>query len=812
MIAILPASIEQYLKDAKFSATEILVIRKLLEEDALTLRELATKTGKSTGVLDQALKKLIGKGIVHKQAINGGYKYIMASLKPILEWMEKDMKQKYELLERRHQNFEAFIASLTVDKARPEMQYFDGEDGIKRAYIKLLEQGKELLCYWPLECFWDEHPLKDFYVQYFRERHRRGMFSRVISHDTAFGRRFQSRDPFEYRKTILVPEAELPMPFEKVIAGDIVACFNHKQQQACFIKYPEFAHAERMLFENHWKEAQRKQLQEAVSDTAEESALQPETGALEPVLQSPEIELRTKILSKLREFFLSKASVIAFVVCAVAGLAATLGGHVMRGGGIDALSLRTFVPLVVFLVCFLGFAVLRFGALNKSLLREVMKIATIRNLAWSLVLCALLATGGSYLLSSQTAYLNLQRVREQVRSVAATAALQFDAGVIDAIRAPQDVRKPQHAVLVRQLADVRKQNPSVKHVYIMRLSGDALSFVADADALHAPGDAHEKDPESLVSAITKNEASADETPYTDQLGTFISGAAPIRNAQGEAVALVGLDIDATRLHELAKESRWSLYLLLGLATLFLLANRKLCVLLFKRATVRSAVLGIAACGVLALVGTYGMYMQTLSILKTELSEKLMSIASTAATQFDVKDLDQLRFARDMKTEAYQRVFRTLNQIRDNNPDIRYAYIMRKVDDGMGEFVADADSNYDLPFLRDDNNDGVLDELDEAVAPGERYYPSSPYFIKGFEAPTPDPEIISDQWGTFIAGYAPVHTDSSQNYMIELDMDVSSVYEQVDQNLSVWIWFFTLFSGTTIAMIVVTQSKKRAITH
>jgi hypothetical protein len=104
------------------------------------------------------------------------------------------------------------------------------------------------------------HTLKDFYVQYFRERHRRGMFSRVISHDTTFGRRFQSRDPFEYRKTILVPEAELPMPFEKVIAGDIVACFNHKQQQACFIKYPHLhpqCHADARLRQRHGQHEHR---------------------------------------------------------------------------------------------------------------------------------------------------------------------------------------------------------------------------------------------------------------------------------------------------------------------------------------------------------------------------------------------------------------------------------------------------------------------------------------------------------------------------------------------------------------------------
>ena len=52
MNAVLPAGIESYLKEAGFSATEMLLLRKLVEEDSLTIRELASKTGKSTGVLD----------------------------------------------------------------------------------------------------------------------------------------------------------------------------------------------------------------------------------------------------------------------------------------------------------------------------------------------------------------------------------------------------------------------------------------------------------------------------------------------------------------------------------------------------------------------------------------------------------------------------------------------------------------------------------------------------------------------------------------------------------------------------------------
>ncbi len=767
MIAILPASIEAYLKDAKFSTTEVLVIRKLLEEDALTLRELATKTGKSTGVLDQALKKLLGKGIVNKQAINAGFKYTMGSLKPILEWMEKDMKQKYEMLERRHQNFEAFVESLAVDKGRPEMQYFDGEEGIKRAYIKLLDSKVELLCYWPHECNWEEHPMRDFYVQYFRERHRRNIFSRVITHDTLFGRRFQTRDPFEYRKTILVPEGDFPIPFEKVIAGDLVACFNHKQKQACFIKYPEFTHAERMLFENHWKEAQRKQQMPSTIELEEAAEL---TGE-ELQLQSPEIELRTRVFSQLRDFFLSKASIVSFGVFLVLAGAITFG------------------------------------------------------------------------LYKQNEHLNLQRMREKVESIAATAALQFDAKDLDTLQVEQDWRKPEWAKVVRLLEGVRKNNKDLMYAYIIRQSKDdpnGLEFVADSHSLNPyanvdddptndvdvhlgndptdvdngatstganylqwPGQQYPNPPQEAIAALSNDGALSNQDFYSDQWGTMITGYAPVKDASGRIAGVVAVDLAVGKLQQLQKESFFILYYLLGFflifaAIRFVVIHRSLFNEVWGLMGVRKFCLGLVACFAIAFFLTFAMYKHTLGIIQSNLSDKLMSIAITAASEFDYKDLSQLRFAEDMEKDAYQRVFKRLNTIRERNPDIRYAYIMRKIDSEMSEFVADADSNFDLPFAHDQNNDGKIDEWEEQAAPGIRYSSDSEDFHLGFSKPGFDADFVTDQWGVLLSGYAPIVSDSGESYLVGLDIDASKLHENLNLKFKPWIWFF----GTLLLLAVV----------
>jgi len=359
----LPASIEAYLLDAGFTGTEVLVLKRLLEEDALTLRQLAAKTGKSTGILDQAVKKLLKKGIVTREVINDTPKFTLHSLQSISNWMTRDMHEKQDQLERRHENFEAFISSIEKGKDRPDMEHFEGEDGIKRAYIKLLNYGKELLSYVPVLGKEEDDPLREFRVQLFRERRTRNIFQRVIAHDTPLGRRYQSRDAFEYRKTLLVPADRVSIPFEQIIVGYTVGCFDHETKRASFIHYPHLANVQSSAFESIWKSPYKEV-------TVQELQYQAPVPTVIPT-----VALKTRVVSALREFVLSPKSIVAFVLFALLAGAITYGLH------------------------------------------------------W------------------HTYSLNLERIKEQARSIAATGAVQFEAKDIEQVHVAEDITKPEYTAV-----------------------------------------------------------------------------------------------------------------------------------------------------------------------------------------------------------------------------------------------------------------------------------------------------------------------------------------------------------------------------
>lgn len=159
-----------------------------------------------------------------------------------------------------------------------------------------------------------------------------------------------------------------------------------------------------------------------------------------------------------------------------------------------------------------------------------------------------------------------ERLRESLRVMAVLSAGQFDAADIDSIRGPKSMDTPLFQRTVDRLKAIRDQAPSIQFVYIMRRTGatNQLEFVADADSLATDDELdlddngiveeHEEgsypgDPYDIAGIPAMQEAAfegpvVDEEFTTDQWGTVISGYAPIRDAKGRTVAILGIDMNA----------------------------------------------------------------------------------------------------------------------------------------------------------------------------------------------------------------------------------------------------------------------------
>ena len=161
-----------------------------------------------------------------------------------------------------------------------------------------------------------------------------------------------------------------------------------------------------------------------------------------------------------------------------------------------------------------------------------------------------------------------------------------------------------------------------------------------------------------------------------------------------------------------------------------------------------------------------LYQYTVDLLTERLHDRLTAIVRTAAVQFDVEDLDRLQATDDYRKPEWKKVVLQLRKIRANNPDVVFAYIVRRAPDNSQKilFVADADSLD--PFAQVDlNGDGQIDDADALVTPSTEYEDAPPEIFAGFQAPATNPELYQDQWGWLISGYAPIQDEAGNTHAV-----------------------------------------------
>lgn len=248
-----PKSIESHLRAAGFSTTEILILRHLSEGGAYTLRQLASRMGKSTGVLDQAIQKLLLRRILRRVHINGTPSYVLSSCDAMAHWVQEYTREELLVLRRKEQDIHHFFASIALCQDRPQLTFFDAAQGIQQAYRQLLrDASSEILAFLPGGR--KTKPALSFWQSvWVMERRRHGIGCRALAPDTPAGRRLHSRDELEERVTRLVPSADSASRIAFYVAGEAVTCVDEERAQVCRFHFPHFAASQRALFESMWQ-------------------------------------------------------------------------------------------------------------------------------------------------------------------------------------------------------------------------------------------------------------------------------------------------------------------------------------------------------------------------------------------------------------------------------------------------------------------------------------------------------------------------------------------------------------------------------
>ena len=163
------------------------------------------------------------------------------------------------------------------------------------------------------------------------------------------------------------------------------------------------------------------------------------------------------------------------------------------------------------------------------------------------------------------------------------------------------------------------------------------------------------------------------------------------------------------------------------------------------------------------VGTF-FYDRAVDSLLKSLRSRLQNSAALLSDTVQARDLDGIRGPQDMGGEAYERYLQILRRMRRTNPDISYLYLMRQ-QDGKPVFVIDSD------------------ESERQAKPGQPYTEATELLMTGFTMPSVDKDLIRDEWGVFLSGYAPLRGGEGR-YLVGIDMRADEVDAKL-RELRLW---------------------------
>jgi adenylate cyclase len=174
--------------------------------------------------------------------------------------------------------------------------------------------------------------------------------------------------------------------------------------------------------------------------------------------------------------------------------------------------------------------------------------------------------------------------------------------------------------------------------------------------------------------------------------------------------------------------------------------------------------------------------ETKKALKEQMRTELMSVASAVAVNLN-GDIHAGIKPGDEGTPAFQAIGQALLKVQEANDHITYIYTMRKTGEGA-VFVVDPDD-------------------EEPAKIGELYEETNDEMLAGFERPSADNEYVTDQWGTFLSGYAPIRDSLGNSVgLVGVDMtskDVIAKQRFIGNTIYLIIGIAVLFAGFIILL-------------
>lgn len=215
-----------------------------LELGETSIKDIAKKSGVKRTTIYDVIDDMISAGYIKTTTKGNKTRFLAVSpqkLKTILKKREALLNQILPQLNN----------LSNVEKLRPKVWFFEGIEGLKKAYSDTLSFPGRTNYQWASRDVLGVLGY-DWSVGYMEKRARRKVFARAIVPDAPEIRKFKGMDKKHYREIRLIDPKKYPFEIEMDLYGDRVAMISSKDKIAVIVESKPIVKTMKMMHKLCW--------------------------------------------------------------------------------------------------------------------------------------------------------------------------------------------------------------------------------------------------------------------------------------------------------------------------------------------------------------------------------------------------------------------------------------------------------------------------------------------------------------------------------------------------------------------------------
>ena len=237
-----------------FTDKEINIYLALLELGKGTVAEIARKAGINRPTGYHILAGLESKGLVKVSGKEPKQEFVVESPDKIERLLLEELSENEKRLTQARDLIPE-LKSMHNIAERPKIMFYEGKQGLQRAYEDTLSSTEEILAYASVE---DIQPtLPHYFPEYYKRRTKKGIPIRAIFPESPEARERASLDKEENRQSLIIPSEKYGFHPEINIYDNKIMIASWREKLGIIIESSEIADAMKKIYELAWAEAKR---------------------------------------------------------------------------------------------------------------------------------------------------------------------------------------------------------------------------------------------------------------------------------------------------------------------------------------------------------------------------------------------------------------------------------------------------------------------------------------------------------------------------------------------------------------------------